>query len=434
MTVVAGVVAGDRTAKALASARAARDIFLQLTPARADQDTARATTYGGPLAGVPLAVKDVFDIAGTRTSGASQFLDRRPHARHDAEAVRRLTEAGAVCIGKTTLSELAYSGLGVNDRFGTPTLHRDGLDHLVGGSSSGSAAAVRAGIVPIALASDTSGSARIPAAWAGIFGFRPSLRRYPDAGMLPLAPTLDTVGIMASDPAALLTMDTVLARDPRPPEESGPTTFVLPHDEYLETCDVGVLERFHAAVDALRAYGLRFERRRIESLDVTRTIHAQHLPIVEEEALAAYGPHLDRHPGQFGAPVRRRLERARLRARERSAEPLRAAMPALRAEFRRELGGAILVSPPVEIDAPTLQQVRSSPETEDALNARALRLTMALSYLDSPSAVMPITLDHPSAPTSASLQLSATSGQDRRILSAVAQLESLTPTPAPAEA
>jgi aspartyl-tRNA(Asn)/glutamyl-tRNA(Gln) amidotransferase subunit A len=402
----------DRTAEA---AGAAQDIFLQLTPARAARDLSRATAYGGPLAGVPYAVKDVFDVAGTRTSGASQFADRRPPARQDASAVRRLAAAGGVCVGKTTLSELAYSGLGVNDRFGTPTIRRDGVDHIVGGSSSGSAAAVHAGIVPVALGSDTSGSARIPAAWTGIFGFRPSLGRYPAGGMLPLAPTLDTVGILAADAATLLTTDAVLAGEAQAPEVGGAAAFVLPHDEYLASCDHAVLERFHATVEKLQAYGVRFERRRIESLDITRDLHAKHLAIVEEEALAAYGRHFERDPEQFGAQVRRRLARARSRAQEHSAAPLRQAMPALRTQYRRELGDAVLVTPPVEIDAPALEQVRSSPEAEDALNARALRLTMALSFLDSPSAVMPA--------HTTPLQLSAPSGEDHRVLTALAHLD-----------
>jgi aspartyl-tRNA(Asn)/glutamyl-tRNA(Gln) amidotransferase subunit A len=410
---------------ALTAARAARDMFLQLTPARVDRDAERAERNGGALAGVPFAVKDVFDVTGTRTSGASQLLDRRQHARADAEAVRRLAAAGAVCIGKTTLSELAYSGLGVNDRFGTPTLHLAGLDRLVGGSSSGSAAAVRAGIVPIALASDTSGSARIPAAWAGIYGFRPSTHRYPDAGMLPLAPTLDTVGIVAADAAGLITVDTVLARDSRPAEEAQAPRFMVPHDAYLDGCDATVLERFHATIDALRARGLRVEHRRFEALDLTRALHAMHMPIVEEEALAAYGHHLHRHPERFGPAVRRRLERARSRSREQSAEPLRAAMPALRERFHREIGDAILLTPPTEIEAPTLQQVRTSPDTEDALNGRALRLTMALSYLNSPSGVMPVDLGSRSELTSASLQLSARSGADRRVLAAIAGIDAL---------
>ncbi|WP_350275099.1 amidase family protein [Kribbella sp. HUAS MG21] len=397
------------------SAESGDDIFVQLTAARAARDRDRAC--GGPLDGVAYAVKDVFDVAGTRTSGASRYFDRRPPAGRDAEVVRRIAAAGGVCVGKTTLSELAYSGLGVNDRFGTPTVSRDGIEYIVGGSSSGSAAAVHAGIVPVALGSDTSGSARIPAAWTGTFGFRPTLGRYPTTGMLPLAPTLDTPGILTTDANLLLTTDAVLAREPRA-QLDRPGTFLLPHDEYLEGCDSAVLERFHTTVERLQSYGVRFERRRVGVLDVTRALHAQHLAIVEEEALAAYGRQFERDPDVFGAQVRRRLARALARSRERSAAPLRQAMPALRTQYRRELGDAILVSPPVEIDAPTLDQVRSSPEAEDELNARALRLTMPLSYLDSPSAVLPA--------GATPLQLSAPAGADHRVLTAVAHFAALT--------
>ncbi|MEU8222473.1 amidase family protein [Kribbella sp. NPDC048915] len=414
----------------LVAARRARGVFVQVTGARAVRDVEAAR--GGPLAGVPYAVKDVFDVAGTRTTGASRYFEDRPPATQDAEAVRRLAAAGGICIGKTTLSELAYSGLGVNDRFGTPTVRRhpvgqsvdDGVECIVGGSSSGSAAAVWAGIVPIALGSDTSGSARIPAAWTGIFGFRPSLGRYPDDGMLPLAPTLDTVGVLAADAEMLRLADAVLSGSTPPTNDANShaetlrtPTFLLPHDEYLDGCDPAVLERFHTTVERLQSDGVRCERRRLEALDTTRAIHAQHLAIVEDEALAAYGQQLDRDPDVFGAPVRRRLERARRRAQDRSATPLRQAMPALRAQYRKELGDAILISPPVEIDAPTLSEVRSGPETEDALNARALRLTMALSYLDSPSAVLPA--------GGTPLQLSGPSGADREVLTALAQLTNL---------
>lgn len=411
---------------ALTAARASHETFLQITPARAQRDAERACTNGGPLAGVPFAVKDVFDVAGTRTSGGSQLFDRRPHARADAEAVRRLTRAGAVCIGKTTLSELAYSGLGVNERYGTPTLHRDGAEYVVGGSSSGSAAAVSARTVAVALASDTSGSARIPAAWAGVYGFRPSLGRYPTTGMLPLAPTLDTVGIIAADAATLIRVDAVLAADPQPVGDARRTKFVVPHDEYLDLCDPSVLERFYATVERLRESGIAVSRRRIGSLDDSRALHDRHLPIVEEEAFARYGPHSARHPDAFTPAVRRRLDRARSRGRVRSTRPLRAAMEALRAQLELELDGAILLSPPTEISAPALEEVRASTEAEDALNTRALRLTMVLSYLDSPSAVVPVGPRGGSATSGSSLQLSGSAAADHRVLAAAEHLALLT--------
>ncbi|WP_166462789.1 amidase [Amycolatopsis acidicola] len=402
--------------EALEAARATRDTFLQLTPARAERDAERARTIRGPLAAIPFAVKDVFDVAGTRTSGASRLLDYRSQATADAEAVRRITAAGGVCVGKTTLSELAYSGLGVNDRFGTPTIRRGGREYVVGGSSSGAAAAVRAGIVSVALASDTSGSARIPAAWAEVYGFRPSIGRYPGAGMLPLSPTLDTVGIIAADAATLIDVDAVLAREPRRREERPSAKFAVPHDDYLDGCDPAVLAEFHATIDDLRDRGISLEQRRFSALDIARGLHATGMPIVEEEAFAAYGPYLDRHPARLTAAVRRRLERARLRGREHSATPLRNAMSALRARFAEELRDDILLSPTTEIDVPTLHDVRTSAEREDELNSRALRLTMTLSYLDSPSVVLPLSSRARSHTVAPNLQLSARSGRDRRVL------------------
>ncbi len=338
-------IEGRTIDETLERAGRAREAFLRVTAGRAQRDAERAAGSIGPLAGVPFAVKDVFDVRGTRTTGGSQLFDHRPPAREDAEAVRRLSEAGAVCIGKTTLSELAYSGLGVNDRFGTPTIRREGREYLIGGSSSGSAAAVRAGIVPIALASDTSGSARIPAAWTGVAGFRPSIGRYSRTGMLGLAPTLDTVGIIADRVSRLAAVDRVLSGASGGAEASSAPAFAIPHDEYLASCDPRVLERFHQDVERLRSLGLRVAQRRIASLDAVREMHGRHLPIVEAEALAAFGPHLARDPGRFGPAVRRRLERARSRSRDRSPAPLYESMAPLRAQYRRELGDALLVSP-----------------------------------------------------------------------------------------
>ncbi|NKY35000.1 hypothetical protein HGA13_18260 [Nocardia speluncae] len=397
---------------ALAQAQQTQNVFLQFTPARAAID---APGRGGELAGVPFAVKDVFDVRGTRTSAASQIFDRRPSARRDAEVVRRISAAGAVLIGKTTMSELAYSGLGVNERFGTPTLTRGGRQYLIGGSSSGSAAAVRAGVVAFALASDTSGSGRIPAAWAGVPGFRPSLGRYPSAGMTSLAPTLDSVAVIAASVAHLETIDRILAREsPAVPEPWTPA-FVIPHDEYLARCDRHVLERFHADLACLRGKGHRIVQRRIEVLDTVQRLHRQHVPIVESEAFAAFGAYLEQ-PNLLSSPVRRRLQRSRTRLQEFGSTALYEAMPSLRHQFGQELGSAVLLSPAAEIDAPAYVDIRDSPELHDEMNSRALTLTMMLSYLDSPSVIIPTGDDFAGRPSS--LQLSGRAGQDRRVLSA----------------
>lgn len=401
----------------LVRARQSRNVFLQLTHARATRDAAEGGS--GPLARTPFAVKDVFDVRGTRTSAASQVFDRRPPARSDAAAVRRMTSAGAVLIGKTTMSELAYSGVGVNERFGTPTITRDGQEYVVGGSSSGSAAAVHAGIVEFALASDTSGSARIPAAWSGVFGFRPSLGRYPTAGMTPLSPTLDAVAVIASSLDHLGVVDGLLTGRPGSPRTSGPHTFVVPHDDYLARCDGHVLNRFHDDLTRLRAAGNRIFQRRFESLDTVRTLHQIHVPIVESEAYAAFGGYLAT-PNLLSPPVRRRLERARERLRTGSSDKLYQAMPALRQQFVRELGDELLLSPSVEIDAPTISDLRASPDLHDEVNRRTLALTMALSYLDSPSLVVPTSA--PGARIPSSLQISSSARRDGKVLDGARQL------------
>ncbi|WIV56268.1 amidase [Amycolatopsis nalaikhensis] len=395
---------------ALTRAHRTRNTFLRITDERA-----AAVVSQGPLAGMPFAVKDIFDVRGTRTSAASRVFDDRPDASRDAEAVRRVTAAGAALIGKTTMSELAYSGLGVNERFGTPTLSRAGREHVVGGSSSGSAAAVRAGVVAFALASDTSGSARIPAAWVGVFGFRPSLGRYPSDGMTALAPTLDTAGLIAARLEHVEAVDRILGGDPGPAPEV--PVFVVPHEEYLSGCDGDVLDRFHADLARLRAAGFRVAERRLESLELARRLHRLHVPIVESEAYAAFGRYLE-EPDLLSSQVRRRLERARTRLRQGSADPLYGSVSSLRRQFRRELGNALLLSPATEIDAPAYDDVRASAEAHDEVNARALALTMVLSYLDAPSLVIPFG----GGGLPRSIQVSGASGWDGRVLRAARQL------------
>lgn len=391
------------------------EFFLQRTHARTTQERTHTAKGNRSLQGLAFVVKDVFDVAGTRTTSGSQLYDRAPYAVRDAEAVRRLSAAGGICLGKTTMSELAYSGLGFNERFGTPTIQRNGIDYLVGGSSSGAAAAVHYGAAPLALASDTSGSARIPAAWAGVFGFRPSLGRYPGTGMVALAPTLDTAAVIASSLTHIETADRVLAGESQTMSDDDRPRFVAPDDEYLATCDPAVLEQFHAELTHLRSEGHRIVQRRFEALHIARSLHRLHVPIVESEAFSIYGSHLD-SPGLLSQPVQRRLEHARVRLCEHSSDGLYRAMATLRTQFSKELTGAILLSPPVEIHAPSYTEVQTSTEAHDELNRRALTLTMLLSYLDAPSLVIPGRDDATEPPSS--IQLSGSSGQDAKVLHA----------------
>lgn len=393
--------------------------FLQRTPGRAALDRGRAAVSDSRLRALPFVVKDVFDVCGTRTTSASHLYDGARYAPADSEAVRRLSAAGGVCVGKTVMSELAYSVLGVNERFGTPTVWRDGIEYLVGGSSSGSAAAVHQGIAPIGLASDTSGSARVPAAWTGLHGFRPSLGRYPTRGMTPLASSLDTAALITDTLEHLDLADQILSRRVASGAQSSPPQFLVPDDEYLARCDDEVLHRFHRELDRLRASGHAVEHRRIAALHVTRDAHRDNIPIVESEALASYGRFLDQ-PDLLSQTVRRRLIRARSRSEHASSAPLYAAQKTLRAQFRAELADAVLLTPVAEIDPPAYHLVRESVELHDELNSRALTFTMELSYLDAPSLVVPRMSPEHTAP--ACLQLSMSAGRDAEVIAAARHL------------
>lgn len=162
-----------------------------------------AHAAAGPLAGLRLAVKDIFDVAGWRTGcGNPQKLAEAAPAPHGAWAVERLLGAGAEFAGKTQTDELAFSLFGQNSHFPHP-INPKAPARITGGSSSGSAAAVAGGLADIALGSDTGGSVRAPASFCGIWGLRPTHGRLPLDGVMPLAPSLDTVGFFARDAATL---------------------------------------------------------------------------------------------------------------------------------------------------------------------------------------------------------------------------------------
>ena len=202
--------------------------FTQVYPtrARAEAGTAdRRRALGAaltPLDGCIVAVKDLFDVSGEPTWAGSAVLRDAPAAASDAAAVFRLRQAGAVIIGKTNMTEFAYSGVGLNPHFGTPAnpYTRASVRRIPGGSSSGAAVAVADGMADIGLGTDTGGSVRIPAALCGLVGWKPTARRISRQGVWPLAPSLDSVGVIAKEVRACVNADSVLTGTRRKPRES----------------------------------------------------------------------------------------------------------------------------------------------------------------------------------------------------------------------
>jgi AtzE family amidohydrolase len=201
------------------------DVTAKRALARADAvDRARARGESlGPLAGAPFAVKNLFDVAGLPTRAGSKINRDRPPAEADATVISRLEAAGGVLVGTLNMGEFAYDFTGENAHDG-PSRNPHDLEHMTGGSSGGSGAAVAGGLVPIALGSDTNGSIRVPSSFCGLFGLKPTYGRLSRAGAFPFVASLDHVGPFARSVSDLaLSYDAMLGRDDRDPAQADVT-------------------------------------------------------------------------------------------------------------------------------------------------------------------------------------------------------------------
>jgi aspartyl-tRNA(Asn)/glutamyl-tRNA(Gln) amidotransferase subunit A len=266
-----------------------------------------------PYAGIPISIKDLFDITGQVTRAGSTVLANRPAATQDATSVARLRRAGFVLIGRTNMSEFAFSGLGMNPHYGTPrnpwerphTSHADASTQgrVPGGSSSGAAISVADGMAHGALGTDTGGSCRIPAAFTGLVGYKPTASRVPRTGAIPLSTTLDSIGPIARSVACCATLDAILAND-------SPTNltdrslagmrFAIPTTFVLEDTDADVAAHFERSLSRMSAAGARIERIDVQEFADIPSINAKggfsaaesytwHRPLIESQG-AAYDP------------------------------------------------------------------------------------------------------------------------------------------------
>ena len=227
-------------------------------------DAARGKGLALPrYAGIPLSIKDLFDCAGEVTRAGSRVLDARPPAQADADIVVALRRAGFIVIGKTNMTEFAYSGLGLNSHFGTPLnpFERE-VGRIPGGSSSGGAVSVADGMVPATIGTDTGGSCRIPAAFCGIVGFKPTSRRVSKKGVFPLSESLDSVGPLASSVSCCAVLDSVLSNGPGEDEDSYPATNLCLGvvEGYVdEKLDASVASAYAATLTRLSQKGVRLK-------------------------------------------------------------------------------------------------------------------------------------------------------------------------------
>jgi len=271
----------------------------------------RAGRSPGPLAGIPVSVKDLFDIEGEPTAAGSMVLADAPPAVATAEPLRRAMAAGLVPVGRTNMTEFAYSGLGLNPHFGTPRAPWDRVTgRAPGGSSSGAAVSVADGMAFGALGTDTGGSCRIPAAFCGIVGYKPTARRVPTAGVLPLSPTLDSVGTLANSVACCGALDALLAGEPLPVAAPLPLAglrLAVPRNIVLEDVQPEVATAFERALSALSQAGARIVEQPFAPLDEIRAVNAKG-GIPAAEAWAWHRRLIAEKGDGYDPRVRRRIE------------------------------------------------------------------------------------------------------------------------------
>jgi aspartyl-tRNA(Asn)/glutamyl-tRNA(Gln) amidotransferase subunit A len=408
---------------------APRPVFAPHLPERAlaaaarSRERWRAGRPLGPLDGVPVAVKDLLDVSGTITAAGSAVLKRlRRPAASDAPAVGNLEAAGAVIVAKTQLNELAFSGLGLNPHFGTPA-NALRSEWVPGGSSSGSAVAVARGLVPLAVGSDTGGSARIPAAFNGLVGFKPSNGRVSTKGVTPLSPTLDTIGSIAGDVADARALFQGLAGQRATALEpwSGPARLLVPA-ALLERSDPQVRRAFEEAAAALAEAGYEPVTADVPELAEVYRLYGELGPLAAHEALALYRELIAEHGGEMDRRVVRRVLEVASRDRTDYLRLLAARARLLVRFWRRYRNYEALLLPTVPAPPPLLAEVEASDEAFFRANNRALAHTMLFNFYGGPAISLPLT-------GGIGLMLAAAPGRDEELFSLAASVEMMLKPP-----
>ena len=399
--------------------------FITVTPERALADARRADDRRarrepiGPLDGMPIAVKDNIDVDGVITTAGSDWM--RDHvATDDAEVVRRLRAAGAVIVGKTNLHEFAYGATTDNPHYGTCRNPWDPT-RSPGGSSGGSGAATAADLCLGALGTDTGGSVRVPGALNGVSGLRPTYGAISNRGVLPICPSLDTVGPLARSAADLAAMAAVLygydRRDPyavQPPATTSASTserldgvrVSVATGDLFDDVEPALIRNAATVAEQLRELGAT-----ISEIELTDAVAAMEncTVLILAEALAVHRERLDADPDRFGADVRRRLEGGRPLSGVDFAQALDR-MRHWRARMLSRFEGVdIILTPTTPTRAPVIEGAEMISTT-----ARLTRFAYPWSLAGLPAISLPSGADELGLPTG--VQLAAAPWRDGLLL------------------
>lgn len=402
-------------------------VFLKLyaDEARAAADAADARARFGhrlsPIDGKLVSIKDLFDVAGEPTTGGSIVYRDAPAAVADAPVVQRLRAAGAVIVGKTNMTEFAFSGVGINPHYGTPGNPAD-RSRIPGGSSAGAGVSVASDMCDIAIGSDTGGSVRIPAALCGVAGFKPTQARVPRDGVMPLSLTADTIGPLARTVADLAATDAVMAGEAPRDLVARPVAglrLAVPRGRLFEKLDSAVSTAFERTLGLLAAKGahiVEFDMSdllaRLDSINAIGLISAVEAEWRHKHVLATRAKDIDHRVV------------ARIGSGAKVSGSDFVAMLEMRKDLVRAATAAFepydaIIAPTVAITAPKIADLADDAAFV-AQNILILRNTTPFNQFDSPGLSLPL----PNAgPLPVGLMLMAARGRDHEVLSVGAGVE-----------
>jgi aspartyl-tRNA(Asn)/glutamyl-tRNA(Gln) amidotransferase subunit A len=373
-----------------------------------------------PVDGLPVSLKDLFDVAGDVTRAGSKVLEI--HAKTDAPAVARLRAAGAVFVGRTNMVEFAFGTTGINPHYGTPKSPWDrGTGRIPGGSSSGAGVAQADGMCVMALGTDTRGSIRVPSAFNGVTGFKPTARRVPREGAFPLSYTLDSIGPLANSIACCAAYDAILAGEAPEPLPALPAKglrLLLPKSTVREGLDQEVAAAFSSAVDRLARAGALIAEIPVPAFD-RQSEYFKGGGFAGAEAYAIHRGNADRLD-QYDPRVAKRVLLGKDIGGADYVE-----LGRLRAAFQRETESLLapydaFLLPSVPCIAPPIAEVNASDESYFKWNGRILGLVGLVNFLDGCAASIPC---QPRGAAPVGLMVCGPAMSDRHVLAVAAAIE-----------
>jgi aspartyl-tRNA(Asn)/glutamyl-tRNA(Gln) amidotransferase subunit A len=383
--------------------------------ARASDLQRASGVVASPIAGIPISIKDLFDVAGDVTRAGSIILQDASPAAHDAPAIARLRSAGAVIVGRTNMTEFAYGAHGMNHHYGTPLNPYDrATQRIPGGSTSGGAVSVTDSMAAATIGSDTGGSVRIPSALCGITGFKSTQARVPLAGAFPLSTTRDSVGPLGNSVACCVLLDAIMAGDevalPRPFPLKG-LRFGVPTTRLLDDLAPPVVSAFARVLSTLSAHGAMVEEFLFPEID-QEAAGSTKANFSAVEAYALHRERLAQHPEKFDPRVYQRLL---LGANMNAADYYDLIL--LRQKLIRSANQTtarfdVLLTPTAPIIAPTITEMNANEDDFFRNNTLLLRNCAPFNVLDRPCWSLPI---HRAGDAPVGLMVVGETMQDRRL-------------------